>query len=662
MKNFRRILAALLTAAITCSSFAVCAQETETVEAPAAETQVSESTEKTEAKDEGYNIPERVEIIFKVGDDVLLINGEEVKVEAAPYVVGTGTTLVPVRVITEAFGAKVGWDGEARKVTLDYPDVNIVLTIDNIVAEVNGEAVTLLAAPEIQNGRTMIPLRFISENFGADVGYDEETKGITVVKETVAEGETVEGVIDTAYIGDSFYSWTMSNPKDLTMTDRTFDGRKTRFDDENGNYIIVKVSAREKDFDIEEFFKDEKEFYTSYATLIKAEKKEVNEKLTTMLFNARTSEDYLYFAVYVTDTTVYSVEFVTENKDELKSSFVALAESFKLEFAAEDTHDLSNLENGMRKFESDEMNFTLLLPAEMSGGEQGNKVNVFRFTSNTEKKLQVLLKIFSKSEAIKAPVGYVEYDIGITSNGANLDLVHIGGLQKKTYGNLEAYEYDIKILGSKEYDQYGKYMSFELGEYVYILSIAVDAESVTPPDTVIASIIDNMKFEEIDPEKVGIIMDTSDIPEKTEDKEIKLGNMALTVPYTYEKSLELSGTDIISDNNRGIDIMFMPMTMPAGAALSDVAKIIRTSLINTDIDDEDAKLEASEPKRKQIDGKVFYKFNLVISGEDRYEYNEVYLFESSGMVYVIIIEIPEIYKSAVTLKEIEDIVSSIRKK
>ena len=64
-----------------------------------------------------------------------MVNGNELEV-TAPYVVGDGTTLVPVRVITEAFGAEVGWDGDTKTVSLSYPDVTISLTIGSGTAQI----------------------------------------------------------------------------------------------------------------------------------------------------------------------------------------------------------------------------------------------------------------------------------------------------------------------------------------------------------------------------------------------------------------------------------------------------------------------------------------------------------------------------------------------
>ncbi|MBQ2941918.1 MAG: copper amine oxidase N-terminal domain-containing protein [Clostridia bacterium] len=116
---------------------------------------------------------DRVEISFAIGDSTLLINGKEVNVET-PYIAGEGTTLVPLRVITEAFGAAVSWDGETKTITLNFPRKTIILVIDNNTAKVNGQEMLLPVAPTLSaSGVTMVPLRFISETFGAEVGYKD---------------------------------------------------------------------------------------------------------------------------------------------------------------------------------------------------------------------------------------------------------------------------------------------------------------------------------------------------------------------------------------------------------------------------------------------------------------------------------------------------------
>lgn len=124
----------------------------------------------------------KVSVSFKVGDSTLIINGEKVTVET-PYVVGTGVTLVPIRVISEAFGAEVDWDGETKTVTVSCGECKVIVTVGSKTALVNGEEKTLEEAPELTDGGfSMIPLRFISESLGATVGYDNATAQITVEK------------------------------------------------------------------------------------------------------------------------------------------------------------------------------------------------------------------------------------------------------------------------------------------------------------------------------------------------------------------------------------------------------------------------------------------------------------------------------------------------
>jgi len=91
-----------------------------------------------------------------------------------------GTTLVPIRFISENMGSTVLWDKNAQKVTITKGDTIIVLTVGSKVALVNGEELSLNAAPEIKDGSLMVPLRFISDAFNADVYWDGETKTITI--------------------------------------------------------------------------------------------------------------------------------------------------------------------------------------------------------------------------------------------------------------------------------------------------------------------------------------------------------------------------------------------------------------------------------------------------------------------------------------------------
>jgi hypothetical protein len=99
------------------------------------------------------------------------LNGNQLFFDVPP-IIEDGRTLAPLRAIGEALGAKVAWEGQTQAITLDMAATKIELKIGDPVAYVNGEAVILDVPSKIMAGRTLVPLRFIGEHFGAVVQWD----------------------------------------------------------------------------------------------------------------------------------------------------------------------------------------------------------------------------------------------------------------------------------------------------------------------------------------------------------------------------------------------------------------------------------------------------------------------------------------------------------
>lgn len=99
---------------------------------------------------------------------------------------GETRTLVPVRFITEELGAKVDWDGEKQIVTINYKQKELKLTIDKKYGYVNGKKVDLPSGVPAKlmayndSWRTMVPVRFISENFNLDVDWIGDTRTVAI--------------------------------------------------------------------------------------------------------------------------------------------------------------------------------------------------------------------------------------------------------------------------------------------------------------------------------------------------------------------------------------------------------------------------------------------------------------------------------------------------
>lgn len=112
----------------------------------------------------------------------------------APHVIQDGRTFVVARSLVEALGGQIFWDDVYKKVSIFYGEDLIELYIGSETAYVNGGPYTMDVAPFINDGRTMIPLRFVSETLGCEVGWDDVSKTASIVREGI--------VVPTEYIAD----------------------------------------------------------------------------------------------------------------------------------------------------------------------------------------------------------------------------------------------------------------------------------------------------------------------------------------------------------------------------------------------------------------------------------------------------------------------------
>lgn len=107
------------------------------------------------------------------------VNGRSLTMDTQP-VIRDGRTLVPLRAIFEALGAAVEWDAATNTITGKSSDKTIILQINNRTARVNNNTMALDVPPAIISGRTMVPTRFIAESLGARVNWDGHARRVSV--------------------------------------------------------------------------------------------------------------------------------------------------------------------------------------------------------------------------------------------------------------------------------------------------------------------------------------------------------------------------------------------------------------------------------------------------------------------------------------------------
>lgn len=126
--------------------------------------------------------PEKEEertIVLTLGSTAANVFGTPVINDVAP-IARNNRTMLPIRFIAEALGARVDWDAANQKVTIVRDTLVIEIFLGSDVAYVNGQPVQLDSPAFAENNRTYLPLRFVAENLGAVVDWDASTQTVTI--------------------------------------------------------------------------------------------------------------------------------------------------------------------------------------------------------------------------------------------------------------------------------------------------------------------------------------------------------------------------------------------------------------------------------------------------------------------------------------------------
>lgn len=116
---------------------------------------------------------------LQVGASSATVDGAAQSLDVPPQIIG-GRTMVPLRFLADALGAQVAWENATSSVTYTLGSTRVVLQIGNSQAEVDGQNVPLDVPPALVGGRTLVPVRFVSQELGAAVGWDQASQTVTV--------------------------------------------------------------------------------------------------------------------------------------------------------------------------------------------------------------------------------------------------------------------------------------------------------------------------------------------------------------------------------------------------------------------------------------------------------------------------------------------------
>jgi hypothetical protein len=121
-------------------------------------------------------------VTFTIDSNMYTVGDAQKMMDVAPYI-KSGRTYLPIRYVADALGVindNIMWNDASQTVTIMKGERVIQLKIGSPVMKVQGTDVTMDVAPEIKDGRTMLPVRFVGQALGATIGYDEATQTVTI--------------------------------------------------------------------------------------------------------------------------------------------------------------------------------------------------------------------------------------------------------------------------------------------------------------------------------------------------------------------------------------------------------------------------------------------------------------------------------------------------
>lgn len=348
---------------------------------------------------------QRVEVKLKLNAAQANVNGQDMAIEQ-PYL-SQNTTMVPLSLLTAAFGAGLQYDSQNQMIELTYNGKVIKLKAGSKQAWINGKEVTLTASPELKNGKTMVPLTLLTQAMGLQVIIDAKTKDVSILGtkqgEASATNVTLDSDLGKTMIGDSYYGWKMKYPTGLIMDDQSFQGNYVGFRDAKDAYGIYIYIADDQPENLSGTgLLGRLVDSTEYTVLSKGyvnEERQPYARLITKGDNGSINEE----RAYQKGTRIFYVTLVINDEADFRnpakySGYKDLLDSFSLSYPKGDASvkDLSTVEGDYRWYTDEDFGLKVKVPADWN-----NMYNQsFTQFSSEDGRQWLKIKITSKEDSL----------------------------------------------------------------------------------------------------------------------------------------------------------------------------------------------------------------------------------------------------------------------
>lgn len=185
-------------------------------------------------------------ISYKIGNSNIYVNKLQRKIEK-PFL-QNAKVFVPLKAFLEAYGAELNFK-EKGKVELIYRDTNISFSIGNKTYLINDMSKSFSSAPKLVHNVLMVPVDFITGNFGGKLSYNKKDSTYTILLEddgAITDFSSVIGSINRGKIGNSYFGWSLTIPKGSQIIENSFNSKDISIgNNQYGIVIGVKVSVDE---------------------------------------------------------------------------------------------------------------------------------------------------------------------------------------------------------------------------------------------------------------------------------------------------------------------------------------------------------------------------------------------------------------------------------
>lgn len=131
-------------------------------------------------------------VVFAGSGISVLLNGNPIAFDVAPQIID-GRTMVPIRAIFESMGAVVEWDAATSSAICTKDNTVVKMTVNSNHMYINNQLSVMDTAPVVINGRTLAPARYVAEAFGAQVNWDAVTNTVVISSEKMITLYALDG-------------------------------------------------------------------------------------------------------------------------------------------------------------------------------------------------------------------------------------------------------------------------------------------------------------------------------------------------------------------------------------------------------------------------------------------------------------------------------------